>query len=185
MTLQSLVETYGYAAVLAGTFLEGETVLLLAGFAAHRGYLDWPLVVLAAFAGSVAGDQVFYYLGRYYGNALLARFPSAAGRAAKVQGLLNRYHAPIIPALRFLYGLRTVGPAAIGMSRVAPLRFLLLNMLGAAAWAPAVAGAGYLFGNVLNALEGDIQRYEKLGFAAIVAFGLVLWLVVRWRNRKK
>ncbi len=179
MTLQSLIETYGYAAVLAGTFLEGETVLVLAGFAAHRGYLDLPLVVLAAFAGSVVGDQFYFFLGRRYGSAMLARFPGLQGRAARVQRLLERYHTPIIPALRFLYGLRTVGPVAIGMSRVEGLRFLLLNMVGAVVWAVVIAGAGFLFGNVFQA-----PRYEEIGFAAILAAGVVVWLIVWLRNRK-
>ena len=48
-----LIQSYGYWAILAGTFLEGETILVLAGFAAHLGYLQLPWVILAAFAGSL------------------------------------------------------------------------------------------------------------------------------------
>jgi membrane protein DedA with SNARE-associated domain len=40
--LESLIDTYGYPAVLVGTFFEGETVLVLGGFASHRGYLACP-----------------------------------------------------------------------------------------------------------------------------------------------
>jgi membrane protein DedA with SNARE-associated domain len=40
MTLESILDTYGYLAVLVGTFLEGETILVLGGVAAHRGYLQ-------------------------------------------------------------------------------------------------------------------------------------------------
>jgi membrane protein DedA with SNARE-associated domain len=42
MTLEPFVEAYGYLAVLAGTFVEGETILVLGGFAASRGYLGLP-----------------------------------------------------------------------------------------------------------------------------------------------
>jgi len=42
MDLQSFIENYGYAAILIGTFLEGETILVLAGLAAHQGYLVLP-----------------------------------------------------------------------------------------------------------------------------------------------
>lgn len=59
MSLESLVTSYGYPAVLVGTFLEGETILVLAGFLAHRGYLDLPLVILTAFLGTFTGDQLF------------------------------------------------------------------------------------------------------------------------------
>jgi len=60
MTLESIVDTYGYVAVLLGTFLEGETILVLGGFAAHRGYLALPWVIVAAFFGSLCGDQLFF-----------------------------------------------------------------------------------------------------------------------------
>lgn len=40
MTLTALIASYGCYALFVGTFLEGETVLIAAGFAAHRGILD-------------------------------------------------------------------------------------------------------------------------------------------------
>ena len=62
--LESLIDTYGYIAIFIGTLLEGETVLVLGGFAAFRGYLSLPYVILTAFIGSMLGDQFFFYLGR-------------------------------------------------------------------------------------------------------------------------
>ena len=56
MTLIEFVAAYGYLAVLLGTLLEGETVLLLAGFAAHQGHLAIHWVLLIAFIGGTLGD---------------------------------------------------------------------------------------------------------------------------------
>jgi membrane protein DedA with SNARE-associated domain len=64
MPVDALIAHSGYAAVLVGTFLEGETVLVLAGIAAHRGYLDLPLVIGAAFLDTLFGDQLYFFLGR-------------------------------------------------------------------------------------------------------------------------
>ena len=55
-----MIENYGYAAILVGTFLEGETILVLAGLAAQLGYLTLSGVILAAFLGSLSGDQLFF-----------------------------------------------------------------------------------------------------------------------------
>jgi len=63
MTLEYLISHYGYVALVIGTFLEGESVLIVAGFAVHLGYLKLQWVILAAFAGSVAGDQLYFFLG--------------------------------------------------------------------------------------------------------------------------
>ena len=56
--LQDVIDKYGYAAVLIGTFLEGETILVIGGLAARLGYLKLQWVIVAAFAGSLAGDQI-------------------------------------------------------------------------------------------------------------------------------
>ena len=105
MDLQSLIENYGYAAILVGTFLEGETILVLAGLAAHQGYLVLTWVIIAAFAGSLCGDQLFFYLGRKHSQAVLARRPAWKQKAEKVHKMMNRFQTPMILSFRFLYGL--------------------------------------------------------------------------------
>jgi membrane protein DedA with SNARE-associated domain len=178
--LEHLIATYGYLAVAVGSFLEGETVLVVAGFAAHRGYLDFRYVVLAAFLGSLAGDQVYFFLGRKHGAALLARRPLWQARAAKIHAILERRQALFIFAFRFglLYGFRTVAPFVIGTSRVSASRFVLFNTIGAAAWALSVGALGYFFGHALELLLGDVKRYELRAFLFLVAVGAGLWL---WR----
>jgi membrane protein DedA with SNARE-associated domain len=65
--LQQFLHDFGYFALFLGTFFEGETILVLAGFLAFRGYMDINLVVLVAFFGSYAGDQLWYFMGRRTG----------------------------------------------------------------------------------------------------------------------
>ena len=61
--IAALIAGYGYLAVFLGTLFEGETVLLAAGFAAHRGLLAWPLVVAVAFVGYSFGVAMTALLG--------------------------------------------------------------------------------------------------------------------------
>ena len=110
MDLQSIIENYGYAAILIGTFLEGETIVVLAGLAAHQGYLVLTWVILAAFLGSLGGDQLFFYLGRKHSQVVLSRRPGWKQKAEKVHKMMNRFQTPMILSFRFLYGLRTVAP---------------------------------------------------------------------------
>jgi membrane protein DedA with SNARE-associated domain len=89
--LQQLVEQYGYWAVAIGTLLEGETLLILGGFAAHRGYLELPWVVAVAALGGWAGDQFWFWMGRSRGSALLERLPRLKQHAGRVEQLLARH----------------------------------------------------------------------------------------------
>ena len=59
-----LVAKYGYVATFAGAMFEGETILALSGWAAHRGYLDLTLLILLGAVGGASGDVVSFALGR-------------------------------------------------------------------------------------------------------------------------
>ena len=176
MDIAGLIQNYGYFAVAVGTFLEGETILIVAGAAARRGYLAFPTVVFIGTFASFLGDQLYFYLGRRYGTALLERFPSMQPRAARVKVLLERHHLPLILSIRFLYGLRIAGPIALGMSAVPWFRFLVLNLIGAVVWAMLVAGAGYGLIRALAYLPGWFDGDEAWLLAAILFSGALWWL---------
>lgn len=181
--ISAFIASWGYYAVFAGTLLEGETILIAAGFAAHRGLLDWPVVVLVAIAGGTLGDQLAFLLGRWKGAALIERFPALARHKPRVDDLLARYDVIFILTVRFLYGLRIAGPLLLGSGRVRLLRFAVLNLIGAALWAVLVSGAGYVFGVAIHALIADLKRIEEIVLIGILALGVALWLRRRFRTQ--
>jgi membrane protein DedA with SNARE-associated domain len=172
----SLVSSLGYAMVLAGCVLEGETVLIAAGFAAQQGYLSLPLVVLAAWIGAASGDHFFFVLGRYKGGAILDIRPAWGGRMRKTLGLLERYETAAIVGARFIYGCRVIGPFAFGTAHVRLGRFLFLDLASGFLWSCLFGVAGYLFGTTLGHLLGDL-RFRLVALSVVV--GLVVFIVVR------
>jgi membrane protein DedA with SNARE-associated domain len=179
MDLAGVIQQYGYAAVFAGSVLEGETLLLLAGLAAQRGYLSLQWVIAVAVAGAFLGDQLCFIIGRWFGGRALARWPRLEPSIARADALLARRGALIVVGLRFIYGLRTPGVLAIGMSRMSWLRFASLNLLGALLWGTIVAGAGYLLGNVVEPLLKDVRLAEYYVFGAVIIVGVTVWLLRR------
>jgi membrane protein DedA with SNARE-associated domain len=184
MDLSTLIAQYGLITVFAGSLLEGETVLLLAGYAAHRGFLDFAAVVLVAMLGAAIGDQVWFMLGRRHGTRLIARRPWLGDKTRRALVLIERHPTAILLAMRFAWGLRTALPVAVGMSRIPWQRFLLLNLLSAILWAPLIAGIGYFFGALLSQHIAGLHRVEHWGMLAVVMLALVAHLVARLRRRK-
>jgi membrane protein DedA with SNARE-associated domain len=185
--IDAFIRDYGYLAVFAGTFLEGETILLAAGYAAHRGLLDLPTVMLIATLGGTLGDQTAFFLGRWRGDALIARLPLLARQRHRVYALLARHSTLLILGVRFLYGLRIAGPILMGASAIDARRFALLNFSGAMLWAVAIAVAGYAFGIATAALLADIDHLEWLLLLIILASGglVGLWHGLRaWRCQR-
>ena len=131
MISEALGAHLGYLAVLTGTLLEGEVVLFLAGLAAQHGYLYFPIVVAVGAIGGFIADQSLFFIGRRYGNRLLARFPSVAARAPRVQALVKRWDVLAVFLVRFLYGMRIAGPVVIGSCGIEPWRLVCFNFIGA------------------------------------------------------
>ena len=183
--LPGLIDSYGYLAVFVGAFLEGETILAMAGLAANRGYLDFYTVVVVAMIAGFAGDQFYFFLGRRNGSRILARFPDAQARAHRFDAMLSRWHAPLIVAIRFMYGFRIVGPILLGMGRVPSWKFMVFNLVGAAIWAPLITAIGFVFGSLVQAVLADVQDYEIWLFVAVVGVSVVGVIVHRLHARRQ
>jgi membrane protein DedA with SNARE-associated domain len=184
MPLEALISTYGYPAIAIGTFFEGEIILVLAGFAAHQGYLNLLWVVICGFLGALCGYQFYFYLGRMKGTKFLDKRPQWKSRSIRVFELLHRHQLLLILGFRFVYGLRTITPFLLGVSGISPVRFFAWNTLGAFAWAILIGVSGYLFGHVLELLIGNIERYELYLFITLAALGAIIWSI-HWLKRKR
>jgi membrane protein DedA with SNARE-associated domain len=183
--VEAFVRDYGYVAVLVLTFLEGETVLVIAGVAAQQGHLKLHYVMLAAFCGSLISDQLAFFIGRRFGARWLARRPNIEARLARARGLIERHQIPITLGFRFLYGLRNVIPFALGMSRMATGRYVILNIIGAAVWAVALAAGGYALGLALKAVLHDVAAWQRWILLGLAVAGVAFFLYSRRREKKK
>ena len=185
MTLEGLVEQYGYVAVLVGTFLEGETILVIGGVFARLGRLELQYVILTAFCGSLVSDQLAFFIGRKWGGRWLARRPNWEARLARSRGLIERHQIAITLGFRFLYGLRNVIPFALGMSRMPTIRYVVLNVIGAAVWAVALGFGGYMLGHALALVLDDVKSWQRWILIILCVVGLAVFLFARKREKKK
>jgi membrane protein DedA with SNARE-associated domain len=180
-----LIATYGYFAVFVGAFFEGETVLIIAGFLASGGHLDIASVMLFGFLGGLAGDQLYFYIGRARGRPLIEQRESWRARTERIAHILARHGTLLMLGYRFMYGVRLVTPLVLGAFGVSRLRFLLLNLINAAVWSALVAGLGYAFGEVVAQMFAQVRRYEAAFVCLLALTGLTVWLVLRRRERRR
>ena len=159
--------------------------ILFAGFAAAQGLVDPWLLLGAAWVGSFAGDQCYFWLGRRFGVRLLDRFPRWRHGVDSALHWLERYDAGFILSFRFIYGVRNFSSFALGLSAVRWERFLRLNFLAAGLWAASFVAAGYFLGHAFRAVLGDIARsFSLVMLAVFVAIGFGMWLLHRRQRRR-
>jgi membrane protein DedA with SNARE-associated domain len=185
MSPEALLEKFGYLAVFVGTFLEGEAILIAAGFFASRGYLDLFLVFVVAFAGAYAGHLFWFWLGRVHGVKLLDRFPRMRRHFGKGIRVFERYGASAIIITQWIYGLRITCAVIIGMSRIGLVKFFVFQALSCAIWAVVITFAGFYFGRAIEALLGRVEHIEKYALVLIALVALGFWLYHRWKEKRE
>lgn len=175
MNVQHFIAAHGawtYPITFVWTFFEGETFVLFAAFAAAEGLLNAPLLMVAAWLGSFAGDQCYFWIGRRFGLRVLARQPHWRERVDSALAWLKRFDIWFILSFRFIYGVRNFSSFALGISGIGWRRFMLLNFTAAGIWAAVFVGAGYLCGRELRKMLGEIAR--DFGFAMLAGFAVLL-----------
>lgn len=182
-----LIENYGYLTILIWTFIEGETIVILAGMAVASGIgnLELGWVIACAVTGSFCGDQLYYYLGRRYGPRIIAKRLSWQEGAERVYKHLHRHQYWLILTFRFYYGVRNVTPFVVGASQVPRLRFFVLNLIGAIVWATCFAGGGFLLGETLKRYMADYHRYAIYFLLTLMFAAFLFWLITILRFRQK
>ena len=182
MHLEPLIMRYGLVAILLGAGIEGEAVVVTGGVLAHRGLVPlWP-ACLCAGVGSCAVDQAWFALARRFrGNRWVARARTKPAFARALR-LLERYPTAFILAFRFVYGMRTASPIAIGASQVPARKFVPLNMLAAAIWGPAFTLIGYWFGAAIDPwLDRVLGKAHIVALAIVAAAGIALLIQLACR----
>ncbi len=196
-TARHYLHHYGYWAVLlallgenAGLPLPGETILILASFAAYRGrHLELPWVILVGICACTMGDNIGYWIGRWGGRPLLEKwkyvFRISDETIKTGEDFLQRRGSAAIFLARFIAGMRIVAGPLAGVLRMEWMRFLAANAAGAVAWVTVIAFAGYFFGSQYEALAGVVKKTELVVLAIVVAVGLYLLRHKRNRLRRQ
>jgi membrane protein DedA with SNARE-associated domain len=91
----------------------------------------------------------------------------------------------MILGFRYFYGFHTMGPIAMGMSRINARRFTWLNAAGAFIWSATFSCLGYAFGRALNVLLVDLRHLEKHIMIVIAIAGVGAWIIYRFVQRRK
>jgi len=185
--MQHLIESYGYGAVFVlvaleamGAPLPGESALIAASiYAGTTHKLNPYLIVLAAAAGAIIGDNAGYWIGRELGFRLLVRFGRHIGlEESKLklgQYLFIRHGAKIVFFGRFVAVLRTFAALLAGANRMDWRRFMLWNAAGGSVWAALYGMGGFLLGKEVERVSGPL-RWTAIGLGILAVIGSAIFL---------
>jgi len=184
MDLPALLHQYGYALIFLGTLAEGESLLVLGGIFANRGYLDLGGVMLTAYIAAVCGDQMFFHLGRRHAKGLLLRFPRLRSKVNVALQRIENHQTKVVLSMRFLWGLRIALPVALGLTGMSARRYFFLDLISAAVWSACFALVGFGTGRLFSGVIDNLHAYEKWIAAALLLIGGIV-LFLRWHGARR
>jgi membrane protein DedA with SNARE-associated domain len=191
--LLRFIAAYGYWAVLVFVAIEstgipvpGETMLLTAAiYAGTTHHLQIPVVILAAAAGAILGDNLGYWVGREGGYRLLRRFGHVVrldeGKLKLGQYLFRRHGGKVVFFGRFVAVLRAWAAFLAGANRMPWPRFLAYNAAGGIVWATLYGAGAYLLGEQVNRLSGTVGK----ALAVLAVLAIVAAVVLLKRNERR
>lgn len=165
------LKEYGYIVLFAWSILEGELGLVMAGIMSHTGDMFLPLAIVVGALGGFVGDQIYFYIGRFNKSYIHNKLRSQRRKFAIAHLLLKKYGWPLIFVQRYMYGMRTVIPMAIGLTKYSGRQFAIINFVSAVFWASLTIIPAYYFGEELLKLLAWIKGhwYFAVPFALSIA----------------
>lgn len=165
-----LLKTYGYIILFAWSILEGEAGLIMAGLLSHSGHMNLYIAIFVAGLGGFAGDQIYFYIGRFNKSYVHKNFKGQRRKFALAHLLLIKYGWPIIFIQRYMYGMRTIIPISIGLTRYSAKMFAFINLISAWCWAAITIVPAWYFGEEILIVLGWVKDhwYFAAPFAIII-----------------
>lgn len=171
--MEFLLIKYGLVAVFVAAMLEADVIPVLAGVAAHRGYFDPVVAVAAASFGALAGDCVWFYVGRT--NAI-KNTKLVQRLKAKAEILFRRVGNWQIPASHVVYGTRVATMTFMGARSSAIGRFVLIDGVSCLALTTVLFGLGFALSASVPVILVNMRRVEIV-LLVCVALVFVFYLL--------
>jgi membrane protein DedA with SNARE-associated domain len=193
LPVTELIASYGYLAIFvvimlesAGVPLPGETILISSAvYAGSTGNLSIFIIVAAAAAAAILGDNLGYWVGRRWGMPLLIKHGHLIaldhGRLKLGQYLFREHGGKIVFFGRFTAMLRAYAAVLAGVNKLDARRFMIFNGLGGVAWAAIMGFGAFFCGRSIEHIVGPVG----LALLAFVIFGgLALWLFMKRHEQR-
>src|SRR5665647_487471 len=184
------INQYGYFGIAFLIWLEtifppipSEVILIFSGYLITQTAMILPWAILSATIGSMAGAAVLYVLGWYLGKSKLHNLLSGVwGKRLhfnqtdleKTERWFARYQGRAVLICRFVPIVRSLISIPAGITRMQPMRFFSLTLLGSLGWNTILILLGQSAGSVWQNGLAYIDWYSKIILATAASVAIYL-----------
>lgn len=170
------LSTYGYFILFFYSLGGGMVAIIAAGVLSSAGKMDINLSIFIAIIGNIVGDSIIFYLSRYNKKEFLPYLRKHRRNVALSQILFKKYGSFIIIIKKYIYGIKTLIPIAIGFTKYPFYKFTILNVIGSIIWGISLGLLSYFMGDYLIAMYEKLKQYPWIMPLFVFAVFIVIIL---------
>ncbi|WP_419770124.1 MAG: DedA family protein [Candidatus Marinarcus sp.] len=173
--MEDLIKEWGYIILFLYSFGGGFLALAAAGVLSYTGDLNIVLSILVAGSANFIGDQFLFYLARknkLYAKEMMQKY---GRKVALAHLMMRRYGSYVIVVQKYIYGIKTLIPLAMGLTKYDAKKFMLFNILATVLWGVVVGYASYFMGEVILT-HAQEYKYYGVGIILVIVFGVSVYL---------
>ncbi len=182
-TFNSLV-TYGYIGLFIYSLGGGFIGLVAAGVLSFMGKMDLATSIAIAFAGNALGDIMLFLLTRYQKSMMVEELRKHRRKLALSHILMKKHGDWVIFIQKFIYGIKTIVPIALALTKYDFKKFAILNVFATAIWALAFGLSSYYFGETLKSFAISISENKWLAPVILLVVGGSVWFYLQKATKK-
>ncbi len=181
----SSLSTYGYILLFAYSFGGGMLAIIAAGVLSYAGKMDLSASIAIAAVANVIGSAFLFSMGRYNKKALMPYIKAHRRKLALSHILMKRYGDKIIFIQKFIYGLKTLVPITIGLTKYPLLKFHIINTVSAIIWAVGLGVASFQAGEILMKIASYFSDNPYMAPVILLSILGMIWLYFQKATTKK
>lgn len=178
------LSTYGYIILFLYSIGGGFVALAAAGVMAYAGKMDLELSILIAMIANFLGDSILFYLGRYNKKEVHGYLRKHRRKLAFSHLLIKKHGSKMILVQKFVYGIKTLIPIAIGLTKYDLKRFTFYNFGSSVIWSIVVGYIGFFGGDLVMRVAGYSSEHPYLPPVIMLALLGGTWFYLSRVTRK-
>lgn len=181
----SSLSTYGYIILFLYSFGGGMVAIIAAGVLSYAGKMDLSASIAVAACANIIGSSFLFYMGRYNKKALMPYIRDHRRKLALSHILMKKYGDKIIFIQKFIYGLKTLVPMTIGLTKYPQVKFHILNTISAIVWAVVLGIGSFMTGDILMRIAAYFSENTFLAPLILLSIVGLIWFYFQTATKKK
>ena len=181
----SNLETYGYIGLFIYSLGGGFVALIGASVLSFLGKMDLTLSMSIAFIANALGDIMLFYMARYQKTMMMDNLRKHRRKLALSHVMMKKYGSWIILIQKYVYGIKTLIPIAIGLTKYDFKKFAILNVASSAVWTLSIGFGAYYSGGFLVAVAETVKEKPWIAPVILVVFAAALWFYMERATKKR